>query len=60
MNQKVIELAYHICDFIATTVYDEVKLVKSHLEKREPSCTVGGNVSWCSHCGKQDGGSSKN
>ena len=25
-----------------------------------PSYTVGGNVSWCSHCGKQDGGSSKN
>ena len=23
-------------------------------------CTVGGNVSWCSHSGKQHGGSSKN
>ena len=23
------------------------------VEKREPSYTVGGNVSWCSHCGKQ-------
>ena len=22
------------------------------MEKRVPSCTVGGNVSWCSHCGK--------
>ena len=21
-------------------------------EKREPSCTAGGNVSWCSYCGK--------
>ncbi|CAN0029218.1 unnamed protein product [Rangifer tarandus platyrhynchus] len=21
--------------------------------KREPSCIVSGNVSWCSHCGKQ-------
>ena len=21
------------------------------VEKREPSCTVGGNVKWCSHCG---------
>ena len=27
--------------------------------KREPSYTVGGNVSWCSHCGRQYGGSSK-
>lgn len=24
--------------------------------KGEPSCSVGGNVSWCSHCGKQCGG----
>ena len=24
-------------------------------EKREPSYTVGGNVSWCSHSGKQHG-----
>ena len=23
------------------------------VEKREPSYTVGGNVSWCNHCGKQ-------
>ena len=25
----------------------------------EPSCTVGGNVNWCSHSGKLCGGSSK-
>ena len=30
------------------------------VEKREPSYTVGGNVSWCSHYGKQYGGSSEN
>ena len=29
------------------------------MEKREPSCTVGGNANWCSHSGKQCGGSSK-
>ena len=29
------------------------------VEKREPSYTVGGNVSWCSHCGKQYGDSLK-
>ena len=23
------------------------------VEKREPSCTVGGNADWCSHCRKQ-------
>ena len=30
------------------------------VEKREPSYAVGGNVTWCSHCGKQYGGSSEN
>ena len=30
------------------------------VEKREPSYTVGGNVTWCSHYGKQYGGSLKN
>ena len=29
------------------------------VEKREPSYTVGGNVDWCSHYGKQYGDSSK-
>ena len=29
------------------------------MEKSEPSYTVGGNVNWCSHYGKQYGGSSK-
>ena len=30
------------------------------VEKREPSCTVGGNVNWCRHYGEQYGGSLKN
>ena len=29
-------------------------------EKKEPSCTVGGNANWCSHYGKQHAVSSKN
>ena len=29
------------------------------VEKREPSCIVGGNVNWCSHYGEQYGGSLK-
>ena len=28
--------------------------------KREPSCNVGGNISWCSHYGRQHASSSKN
>ena len=34
--------------------------VGEHMEKRETSGTAGRNVSWCSHCGKQYGGFSKN
>ena len=30
------------------------------VEKREPSCTVGGNVNWYKHCGKQYGGTLEN
>ena len=29
------------------------------MEKREPSCTVGGNVNWYDHYGEQYGGSLK-
>ena len=29
------------------------------MEKREHSCTVGGSVNWCSHCGRQYGDSLK-
>ena len=29
------------------------------VEKKEPSYTLGGNVSWCSHCRKQYGGAFK-
>ena len=30
------------------------------VEKEDLFCTVGGNANWCSHSGKQYGGSSKN
>ena len=30
------------------------------VKKREPSYTVSGNVNWCSYCGEQNRGSSKN
>ena len=31
--------------------------VDQDVKKGEPSYTVGGNVNWCSHCGKQYEGS---
>ena len=33
--------------------------VGKNVEKGEPFCTAGRNVNWCSHSGKQYGGSSK-
>ena len=30
------------------------------VDERKLSCTLGGNVKWYNHCGKQDGGSSEN
>ena len=34
--------------------------VGKNVEKLEPLHTVGGSTEWCSHCGKQYSGSSKN
>ena len=36
------------------------KCVGEDMEEKEPSCTVGGNANWCSHCGNSNGVSSKN
>ena len=33
--------------------------VGKDVEKRQPLCTVGGNVNWCNHYGKKYGGSLK-
>ena len=38
----------------STTIY-----AREDVEKREPSYIVGGNINWCSHCGKQYGDFSK-
>ena len=38
----------------------QIKNVGEEVEKRKLSYTVGGSVNWCSHYGKQHGGSSTN
>ena len=38
----------------------EIASVSEGMEKRDPLCTVGGNVNWYGHYGKEYGGSSKN
>ena len=42
------------------TLILQITNAREGVEKREPSYTVGGNVNWCSHYGKQYGGSLKN
>ena len=27
--------------------------IGKYVKERKPLCTLGGNVNWCSHCGKQ-------
>ena len=55
---KVGEITSHLSEFLLSTG-QEVTNAGEGVEKRVPSCTVGGNVDWCSHCGEQGGGSSK-
>ena len=38
----------------------KITSVGKDVEKLEPLCTIGGKVKWCSHYGKQYGGSSEN
>ena len=38
----------------------EIKNAGGRVEKREPSCTVGGNVSWNNRYGEQYGGTLEN
>ena len=51
---------YHLTPVkVATIKKTTIKSVGEDVKKREPSCTAGGNVNWCSHCGKQYRVSSK-
>ena len=54
-NDEIISIRnQYNCILIAITSVGE------DVEKREPLCTVGGNVNYHSHYGKQYGSSSKN
>ena len=56
-NQNHNEISPHTCQ----TGYHQTQInVGEDMEKREPSYTVGRNINWCSHCGKQYGNFSKN
>ena len=44
---------------MATSKSLQIINAREGVEKSEPSYTVGKNVNWCSHCGKEFGGSLK-
>ena len=54
-------MQYHLTPVRMAIIKKPTKTnVGEKVAKREPLYTVGGNVNWCSHYGKQYGGSSKN
>ena len=58
VNQNHSELSLHTELLISKR--QELTSVGKDVEKKEWSCTIGGNVNWCNHSRKQYGVSSKN
>ena len=52
----------HQNGYYQKTIFYMIKIARigEDVEKKKPLYTIGGNVNWCSHYGKQFGGSSKN
>ena len=44
---------YHLTS-VRVAITESLQIINAGegMEKREPSCTVAGNVNWCSHCGE--------
>ena len=57
-NQNYNDITSYLSEWLKSTT-EETSIGKG-VEKKEPLCTVGGNINWCSHCGELYGGSSKN
>ena len=54
-------MRYHLTPVRVANINNSGKTdVGNDAEKEDLFCTAGGNANWCSHGGKQDGGSSKN
>ena len=49
----------HLSEWLTVTTQATTDIGKD-VEKEDLFCIAGGNASWCSHSGKQYGGSSKN
>ena len=53
VNQNHNEILPHICQNGYHQKNPQITNLGKDVEKREPLCTVDGNVNWCSHCGKR-------
>ena len=49
----------HLLEWLSSK-REEIIHIGKDVDKRDPLCTVGGNVNWCSDYGKQFRSSSKN
>ena len=53
-------MRYHLMPIRMLTIkLIQIANLGEDMDKRESSYTVGGNVNWCSYCGKQYGGFKK-
>ena len=53
-------MRYHLIPVTMAIINKSTTSAGKDVEQGEPFCTVDGNADWCSHCGKQDGDTSKN
>ena len=53
-------MRYYLTPVRMAIIKKNTNNISEAVEKKEPSHSVGRNVNWCSHCGKQTGGFSKN
>ena len=59
-NQTKTTVKYHLTPVTMTVIKrTQITRVGEDVEKREPLHTTGGNVNWCSRCGKQHIGFSR-
>ena len=54
------DITSHLPEWLLSKRQEITSVGGEDVEKREPLCTVGGNLIWCSHYEKQYRGSSKN
>ena len=57
--KTTVDIISHLSEWLSSK-RTHLTIVDEDVEKREPLYTVGRNVNWCGHCGKQCGGFSKN